>query len=135
VKWLFVGLFCEGVALLIFSQATTLIVAIPLLVVFGLFVKMSNGATFAVVPFVNRRALGAVSGIVGAGGNAGAVLAGFVLKTEGLSWQTGLFILGAVVTACSFLSFAVKLDGEDDPVRSFSPGLEVGVAEPVTVIA
>ena len=42
----------------------------------GLFVKMSNGATYSVVPFVNKRALGAVAGIVGAGGNVGAVLAG-----------------------------------------------------------
>jgi NNP family nitrate/nitrite transporter-like MFS transporter len=137
VKWLFVALFCEGVALLIFSQANTLIVAIPLLVVFGLFVKMSNGATYAVVPFVNRRALGAVSGIVGAGGNAGAVLAGFILKTEGLSWQTALFVLGAIVTACSFLSFAVKLREEDESVRHFvmPRPLDVGATEPASVVA
>ena len=44
VKWLFVALFGEGVALLVFSQATTLTLAIPLLIAFGLFVKMSNGA-------------------------------------------------------------------------------------------
>ena len=117
VKWLFVALFCEGVSLLVFSQATTLVLAIPLLVVFGLFVKMSNGATYAVVPFVNRRALGAVAGIVGAGGNAGAVLAGFLLKSEGLNWHTALFILGAMITVCSFLSFAVILQEEDEPVR------------------
>jgi NNP family nitrate/nitrite transporter-like MFS transporter len=136
VKWLFVALFCEGIALLFFSQATTLMVAIPLLVVFGLFVKMSNGATYAVVPFVNRGALGAVSGIVGAGGNAGAVLAGFLLKAEGLDWQTALFILGAIVTSCSFLTFAVKLR-EDEPLRRYAQphGFEVGAAEPVGVVA
>jgi NNP family nitrate/nitrite transporter-like MFS transporter len=117
VKWLFVALFCEGVALLVFSQATTLMMAIPLLVLFGLFVKMSNGATYAVVPFVNRRALGAVAGIVGAGGNAGAVLAGFLLKAEALNWPTALFILGGLITACSFLSFAVTLREEEVPVR------------------
>jgi MFS transporter, NNP family, nitrate/nitrite transporter len=39
----------------------------------GLFIKMSNGATYVVVPFVNRKALGAVAGIVGAGGNVGCV--------------------------------------------------------------
>jgi NNP family nitrate/nitrite transporter-like MFS transporter len=137
VKWLFVALFCEGVALLFFSQATTLLLAIPLLVLFGLFVKMSNGATYAVVPFVNRRALGAVSGIVGAGGNAGAVFAGFLLKTDGLSWHTALFILGAVITACSFLSFAVNLCEEDEPLRQTLPRHEmgIGVAEPVGVVA
>jgi NNP family nitrate/nitrite transporter-like MFS transporter len=136
-KWLFLALFCEGVTVLIFSKATTLTLAIPLLVLFGLFVKMSNGATYAVVPFINRRALGAVSGIVGAGGNAGAVLAGFLLKTEGLNWHTALFMLGAVITCCSFLSLAVKLREEDEPVRQGVPRHELGVgaAEPVGVVA
>src|SRR3990172_6148983 len=129
VKWLFVALFCEGVALLVFSQATTLTLAIPLLILFGLFVKMSNGATYAVVPFVNRRALGAVAGIVGAGGNAGAVLAGFLLKAEALNWPTALFILGALITACSFLSFAVTLREEEDAVRAFVPAREPGAGE------
>jgi NNP family nitrate/nitrite transporter-like MFS transporter len=136
VKWLFVALFCEGVALLVFSKATTLVAAIPLLIVFGLFVKMSNGATYAVVPFVNRRALGAVAGVVGAGGNAGAVLAGFLLKTEGLNWHTALFILGAMITACSFLSLTVKLHEEDEPVRERTPHeAGIGAADPVGAIA
>jgi NNP family nitrate/nitrite transporter-like MFS transporter len=136
VKWLFVALFCEGVALLMFSNATTLTLAIPLLVLFGLFVKMSNGATYAVVPFVNRRGLGAVAGIVGAGGNVGAVLAGFLLITDGLSWHTALFILGAVITACSFLSLTVTLN-EEEPLRQPSPrhDLGVGTPEPVGVVA
>jgi NNP family nitrate/nitrite transporter-like MFS transporter len=107
VKWLFLALFCEGVSLLMFSRATTL----------TLFVKMSNGATYAVVPFVNRSALGAVSGIVGAGGNAGAVFAGFLLKADGLSWHSALFVLGAIVTTCSFLSLTVKLREQGEPLR------------------
>jgi NNP family nitrate/nitrite transporter-like MFS transporter len=137
VKWLFVALFCEGVALLFFSQATSLLTAIPLLVLFGLFVKMSNGATYAVVPFVNRRALGAVSGIVGAGGNAGAVFAGFLLNTDGLDWRTGLFILGALITACSFLCFAVQLREEDELLRQILPRHELGIGQtdPVGVVA
>jgi NNP family nitrate/nitrite transporter-like MFS transporter len=137
VKWLFVALFCEGVALLLFSNATTLFMAIPLLVVFGLFVKMSNGATYAVVPFINRRALGAVAGIVGAGGNAGAVLAGFLLKTDGLNWHTALFILGAAITACSFLSLTVKPCEEHEPRHHAEPRhqLDVGTTEPVGAVA
>jgi MFS transporter, NNP family, nitrate/nitrite transporter len=137
VKWLFAALFCEGVALLFFSQATTLNIAIPLLVMFGLFVKMSNGATYAVVPFINPRALGAVAGIVGAGGNAGAVLAGFLLKTEGLNWHTALFILGALVTTCSFLTFAVTLRPLAKPIHSTSPScqLPIDLSEPVGAIA
>jgi NNP family nitrate/nitrite transporter-like MFS transporter len=76
IGWLFVALLGEGLLLMLFSQAGILPLSIVLMLAFGLFVKMSNGATYAVVLFVNRRALGTVAGIVGAGGNAGAVLAG-----------------------------------------------------------
>lgn len=110
VKLLFMVLFCEGLALMLFSQMRTLALAIPAMIVFGLFLKMSSGATFAVVPFVNQRALGSVAGIVGAGGNAGAVAAGFLFKSELIRWPTALFILGTAVTCCSFLCFAVKFD-------------------------
>jgi MFS transporter, NNP family, nitrate/nitrite transporter len=107
VKWLFLALFGEGIGLMLFSQATTLTLAIPLMITFAMFVKMSNGATYAVVPFINRRALGAVSGIVGAGGNAGAVALGFLFKSEAIDWHTALFIAGVGVTCISFASFAI----------------------------
>ena len=108
VKWLFVVLFCEGLALMLFSRMSVLSLAIPAMILFSLFVQMSEGATFSVVPFINKRALGSVAGIVGAGGNAGAVAAGFLFKSEAITWPTALFILGAIVTCCSFLSFAVN---------------------------
>ncbi|MFV0445285.1 MAG: MFS transporter [Planctomycetaceae bacterium] len=108
VKWLFVTLFCEGLALMLFSQMSVLTLAIPTLIVFSLFVQMSEGATYSVVPFINNRALGSVAGIVGAGGNAGAVAAGFLFKSSAITWPTALFILGAVVTCSSFLTFAVN---------------------------
>jgi NNP family nitrate/nitrite transporter-like MFS transporter len=117
VKWLFVVLFCEGLTLMLFANMSTLLLAIPTLVLFSLFVQMSEGATFAVVPFVNRRALGSVAGIVGAGGNVGAVMGGFLFKSADLDWSTALFMLGAAVTVCSFASFAV----------TFSPEVEVEV--------
>ena len=111
VSWLFIALFCEGIALMFFSQMSALAVALPALIVFSLFVQMSEGATFSVVPFVNKKALGAVAGIVGAGGNAGAVAAGFLFKGS-LDWPTALLILGGLVTASSFLAFAVKFNPE-----------------------
>ena len=43
-------------------------------------------------------------------GCAGAVAAGFLFKMEDLSWPRALFILGAVVTAVSFVTFAVTFD-------------------------
>ncbi len=108
VRWLFIALFCQGMALMLFSQMGILVLAIPTLILFSLFVQMSEGATYSVVPFINRRALGSVAGIVGAGGNAGAVAAGFLFKVEGLSWPTALFILGIVVALSSLLTFTVR---------------------------
>lgn len=107
VKWLFIAVFCEGLAMMLFSQMRTLSLAIPAMLLMALFVKMSNGATYAVVPFINKRALGSVAGIVGAGGNAGAVAAGFLFKAEGLPWPSALFILGAAVTVASFSAFSI----------------------------
>jgi NNP family nitrate/nitrite transporter-like MFS transporter len=111
VTWLFMALFCQGLALMLFSQMAVLVLAIPALILFSLFVQMSEGATFSVVPFVNKKALGAVSGIVGAGGNAGAVAAGFLFQGA-IPWPTALLILGGVVTACSFCAFAVNFSTE-----------------------
>ena len=107
VHWLFIALFAEGLALMFFSQMSVLAAAIPALIVFSLFVQMSEGATFAVVPFVNKKALGSVAGIVGAGGNAGAVAAGFLFRGS-IPWPTAFLVLGALVTASAFLAFAVR---------------------------
>ena len=109
--WLFIALFCEGLTLMFFSQLTALAVALPVLIVFSVLVKMAQGATFSLVPFINKKALGTVAGIVGAGGNAGAVAAGFLFKSS-LEWPTALWILGGIVTVCSFLSFAVRFSSE-----------------------
>ncbi len=107
VRWLFIALFAEGLALMFFSQMSGLAAAIPALIVFSLFVQMSEGATFAVVPFVNKKALGSVAGIVGAGGNAGAVAAGFLFRGA-VPWPTAFLVLGALVTVTAFLAFAVR---------------------------
>jgi len=70
---------------------------------------MSNGATYSVVPFINKKAVGVVSGIVGAGGNVGAVLAGFLFKSEGISYRESLFIIGIVVICVSVISLLLSL--------------------------
>lgn len=105
-------LLAEGVALVLFSQMAVLAVAIAAMIVFSLFVQMAEGATFGVVPFIDERALGSVAGIVGAGGNAGAVAAGFLFRMEDLSTAHGLLILGGVVAVCSLATLAVRFPAE-----------------------
>ena len=110
VSWLFAAILIEGLGLMLFSRMRTLAFAIPTMLLFGLFMKMAEGATFAIVPFVNKKALGSISGIIGAGGNAAAVAAGFLFK--GAHTPTALLTLGAIVTACSFAAFAVRFSPE-----------------------
>ncbi len=109
-RTMFMGgvLLLEGLALVAFSRMDVLILAIPMLIVFSIFVQMSEGATFGVVPFVNKKALGAVAGIVGAGGNAGAVAAGFLLRTEGVAMQDALLYFGIIVIAIAPLALFVR---------------------------
>ncbi len=113
VYFLFGCLILEGIALMFFSTMTALAIAIPALIVFSLFVQMSEGATYAIVPYINKRALGAVSGIVGAGGNFGAMLAGFLFKGQ-IEFSTAYLILGGLVSICAFLAFMVRFSPEEE---------------------
>jgi NNP family nitrate/nitrite transporter-like MFS transporter len=109
---------CEGLALMLFSQMRVLPLAIAAMMLTGLFIKMSNGATYSLVPFVNKRALGAVAGIVGAGGNVGAVLIGFLFKGS-MPWTQALLVLGAAISAVSVLAFAVRFsESEEESARA-----------------
>ena len=101
-------LFAEGLALLLFSYMSILPLAVISMIFCGLFVHMSCGATYAVVPFINKKALGGVAGIVGAGGNAGAVSAGFLFRSESLSTPEALMWVGVCVCVASACTFLVK---------------------------
>jgi NNP family nitrate/nitrite transporter-like MFS transporter len=138
VRFLFGVLLLEGLALMLFSQMSYLPLAIGTMILFSLFVQMSEGATFSVVPFINKKSLGAVSGIVGAGGNAGAVAAGFLFKYETLSFPEALFIIGMVVTGVSFLAWIVKFSPEAEAEVKNEMAQKSGVGlqlEPVPVKA
>ncbi|MFW6174569.1 MAG: MFS transporter [Chloroflexota bacterium] len=107
-------LLLEGVALIVFSQMAALTLAVAALIVFSVLVQMTEGATYSVVPFINRRALGSVAGIVGAGGNAGAVMAGFLFRAEGLETQTAFLFLGIAVLAISPMVMLVRFSRQEE---------------------
>ena len=113
-------LLLEGVALIAFSQMTALALAVPAMIVFSIFVQMSEGATYSVVPFINPRALGSVAGIVGAGGNAGAVGAGFLFRMESLASQDAFAILGLLVMLASGLIAFVRFSPEAEAAAAVS---------------
>ncbi|GEO19573.1 MFS transporter [Cyclobacterium qasimii] len=116
VAFLGIVLLIEGIALVIFSQMTILPLAIGTMILFSLFVQMAEGATFSVVPFINKKSIGMVSGIVGAGGNVGAVMAGFLFKMEGLSYSESLSIMGIAVTAVSACTLLIRFSKVDEKI-------------------
>jgi len=75
-------LLIEGIGLIWFAKSGDIGMAIIMMFVFGLSLKMANGATYSLVPFINPVAVGSVAGIVGAGGNIGAMLIAFLFKSE-----------------------------------------------------
>lgn len=113
VVFLGVALLLEGLLLMFFASMTVLSVAIGALIIFSVCVMMAEGGTYSIVPFVNRKAVGAIAGIVGAGGNAGAVAAGFLFNTEALTYREGLFILGCIVAGISVLSTLIHFSKQD----------------------
>ena len=51
---------------------------------------------------------------MGAGGNAGAVLAGFLFKTPSLSYPQAFLILGVLIACCSVAALAVRFSERDE---------------------
>jgi NNP family nitrate/nitrite transporter-like MFS transporter len=123
--------------MLAFAHSTSLAPAIASLMFFGLFVHMAAGGTYALIPFINKKAIGSVAGIVGAGGNVGAVLAGFLLKIDGMSYGNAINYMGWFVLASAALAFLVRFSAEDEKnVREeirlalLSSSIPVASAEP-----
>ena len=104
---LFALMLGEGIGLLWFSTVDTVAMAVIAMIAFGLCTHMACGATYALVPFIDRKALGGVAGIIGAGGNVGAVAAGFLMKGVG-DVQKTFFYLGAFVVVSAFCAIAVR---------------------------
>ncbi|MFZ4878084.1 MFS transporter [Janthinobacterium sp. Mn2066] len=113
VTLLFMLMIGEGLGLLWFAHAGAVTFAVIAMLGFGLFTHMACGATYALVPFIDRKALGGVTGIIGAGGNVGAVLAGFLMKGTGDVQQT-LSILGALVLVSAVCAIAVRFSNAAD---------------------
>lgn len=107
VTLLFVMMIGEGLGLLWFAKADSVTYAVLAMLCFGLFTHMACGATYALVPFIDNKALGGVAGIIGAGGNVGAVLAGFLMKGTGDIQQT-LSILSGLVIISALCAIAAR---------------------------
>jgi len=107
--WLLaIVLLLEGIGILLFAQAGGFAFAIISMLSFALFLKMANGTTYAIVPFIDTKNVGLVSGIVGAGGNVGGMLFGFLFRSETITYIQAFGYIGAIVMAVSVIVFITK---------------------------
>ena len=102
-------LLLEGLGIILFAHAGSLGMAIVCMLFFALFLKMANGGTYSIVPFINKDAIGSVAGIVGAGGNIGAMLVGFLFKSSSISYAQAFLYIGIGVAAIGVVVFVVHL--------------------------
>ncbi|WP_449049902.1 MFS transporter [Parapedobacter sp.] len=107
--WLLV---LEGLGITLFALSNTLLLAVISMLVFALFLKMANGCTYGIVPFINKDNIGVVSGIVGAGGNLGAVLVGFLFKAEHLTYADAFQYIGIGVVFIGFLVVVTRFQAK-----------------------
>ncbi|HAK79243.1 MAG TPA: MFS transporter [Runella sp.] len=101
-------LLLEGLGILLFAQAGNLTMAVVSMLGFAMFLKMANGGTYAIVPFVNPKAVGVISGVVGAGGNVGGMLMGFLFKSQSITYGQAFMYIGGLVATVGLLLFLVN---------------------------
>lgn len=114
-------LILEGIGISLFARSQSLEIAVITMLLFALFLKMANGSTYGIVPFINKNATGSVSGIVGAGGNLGAMLAGFLFKAQNLSYGDAFLYIGIGVATIGLIvlitKFQIKQETETKTVQ------------------
>lgn len=103
-------LLMEGIGLILFAQAGSLTMAIISMLGFALFLKMANGATYGIVPFVNEKNIGVISGIVGAGGNLGGMLFGFLFKSQTITYLQAFTYIGFIVMGVASIVFVTNFN-------------------------
>lgn len=120
----------EGIMILVFSRTKSLASSIVCMIIFSLFVQAAEGSTFGIVPYVDAPATGSISGVVGAGGNAGAV--GFGMAFRGLEYSDAFLIMSMVVLGSGIASLFLIIKGHagllfgtdsEDNIRKWKNGI------------
>ena len=120
----------EGLGIMAFSGAPTVTLAIISMLGFALFLKMANGATYAITPFINSKNIGLVAGIVGAGGNIGGMAMGFLFKNPNLGYGTAFFYIGCAAVAVAALVGITKFATKETAV---APATKTEIEEEMEV--
>ena len=85
------------------------IIVTVIMVFFSVFVQAAEGSTYGIVPYVNPPCTGSIAGIVGAGGNMGAVCFGLAFRQ--LDWKPAFYVMGGVIFASGAFSSLIHIKG------------------------
>ncbi|CAI2173241.1 2549_t:CDS:2 [Funneliformis geosporum] len=108
----FIMIFLNGIFLIIFHFSLTgLNQSIVILIIFSYFTQACCGSVFGIVPFVDPTIVGAISGLVGAGGNVGGLIFTGVFKAYSHDTPAAFLVLGGVTIGVSLMTFLMKIDG------------------------
>ncbi|KAF9904645.1 High-affinity nitrate transporter 2.1 [Linnemannia zychae] len=106
----FIIFFLQGAFLIGFSFAIgALSSSIVVLVLFSYCVQAGCGTTFSIVPFANPKSMGAVYGLVGAGGSIGSIIFSFIFKVYGTNYAGGFRVIGYAALTAAFCTLLLKI--------------------------
>jgi NNP family nitrate/nitrite transporter-like MFS transporter len=123
-KWVMVA-YMTGIALGFLGMAFItaswpLWLAVALVIACSVFVQGAEGATFAIIPMINRRMTGQVAGMAGAYGNVGAVVYLVVFSLVDAKDFFLILAAGAAVSVVACSAFLREPEGshadEDAPL-------------------
>ena len=109
-----------------FGGVTWLVVAVAITIFASIFVQGAEGATFAIIPMINRRMTGQIAGMAGAYGNVGAVI--YLVIFSLVDSRTFFFVLAGGALA----SFLITLFMLQEPKGAFADTLDVHESEAVS---
>mmetsp|Transcript_27978 Transcript_27978/g.39404 ORF Transcript_27978/g.39404 Transcript_27978/m.39404 type:complete len:178 (-) Transcript_27978:79-612(-) len=98
----------EGIMVLIFEKTKSLGLAIFILAIFSSMVQAAEGSTYGIVPYVDPPTTGSISGIVGTGGNSGAVCFGLCFR-QLPKLQTAFKIMEFSIVEAAALTFLISI--------------------------
>ena len=107
--WQTICLVLEGIMVFIFANTKSLGLAIFIMVIFSSFVQAAEGSSYGIVPYVNPPVTGSIAGIVGAGGNTGAVC--FGLGFRQLDTKQAFTLMASCIVASGVLSLFINIKG------------------------
>ena len=109
IGWHAFCLMTEGILVFIFAHSHSLGGAVGVMAVFSFFVQMATGTTYAIVPYVDPPSTGSISGIVGAGGNVGAVC--FGLGFRQMNYLDAFTLMGCVILFAAVSCAGIVIKG------------------------